>query len=266
MKLTSSSSLTVSRSLQRPALAAIALATLAAAHAATVSYSTATFQQDGSNVSILSNSGTLLGAVNFSNGPRTGTFDANNPDPNVTVNGITFTAVNGAVAGVGGTLSGVGYVTGNGGGAPAGLDTNRPSNVSFAAAPSLYGLVYDVIRSDSNANPLTFNLTNLQAGTVYQVQFIFSASDAARRLYLDSTSAAAAGAGILTYGTGSGPGLLTGTFTADAATQNFTFYNTNAGGQRVSLAAFTLSVVPEPSGSALAGLGALLWLARRRRA
>jgi MYXO-CTERM domain-containing protein len=242
-------------------LCAAAMAFASGAHAANVTYTTANFAGDGSNASILANNGTVVSAVNFSTDPvRNGTFSATNPDPNVTVNGIAFTAAPGTASG---GLTGSFYSVNS-----AGLDNDRDSNVSYATAPMLDGLVYDVIRTGSNGTGMVFNLTNLTIGQPYQVQFIFSASDGARRLYLTSQADAdlAGATNILTYGTTNGAGLLTGTFTADAATQTFNFWNTNTGSQRVSVAGFVLQTVPEPGVTALGLLGALPMLRRRRRA
>lgn len=231
--------------------------------AASVSYTAANFAGNGSNTSILENTGTLVTAVNFSTSPiRSGPFSATNPDPNVTINGVTFTPTQGTNA-LG--LIGANYTVNS-----SGLDVDRDSNVSWADAPALDGLVYDVIRTDDNGKGMVFTLTNLIPNQEYRTQFIFSASDAARRLYLTSQADAdlAGNTNILSYGTGAasalGAGLLGGTFTADAATQTFNFFNTNAPAQRVSLAGFTLHAIPEP-GILPLGLTALLPLLRRHR-
>lgn len=241
-------------------ICAAAAALTAGAHAASVSYTTANFAGDGSNTSILAKTGTVVTAINFSTDPvRSGTYSATNPDPNVTINGIAFTGAPGTAAG---GLTGSFYSVNS-----AGLDNDRDSNVSYATAPMLDGLVYDVIRTSGNGVGMVFNLTNLTIGQAYQVQFIFSASDAARRLYLTSQADAdlAGATNILSYGTTNGAGLLTGTFTADATTQAFNFWNTNTGSQRVSVAGFVLQAVPEP-GSAVLGLLGILPMFRRRRA
>lgn len=240
-------------------LCAAAAVLTSGAHAATVTYTAANFAADGSNASILANNGTVVSAVNFSTDPvRNGTFSATNPDPNVTINGIAFTPAPGTAAG---GLTGSFYSVNS-----AGLDNDRDSNVSYATAPMLDGLVYDVIRTNGNGVGMVFNLTNLVIGQPYQVQFIFSASDGARRLYLTSQADAdLAGANnILAYGTTGGAGLLTGTFTADSATQTFNFWNTNTGSQRVSVAGFVLQTVPEPGTAALGLLGVLPMFRRRR--
>lgn len=232
------------------------------AQGAVATYTTANFASDGSNVSILAKNGTVVSAVNFTTDPlRVGPFTATNPDPSVTVNGIAFTATAGTnAAGLTGSFYSVNS---------AGLDIDRDSNLSYATSPMLDSLAYDVIRTSGNGVGMVFNLTNLTIGQPYQVQFIFSASDAARRLYLTSQADADLGGAtnILTYGTTNGAGLLTGTFTADAATQTFNFWNTNTGSQRVSVAGFVLQTlpVPEPGAAALGLLGFLPVFRRRRR-
>ncbi|MES2706631.1 MAG: hypothetical protein V4726_08520 [Verrucomicrobiota bacterium] len=237
------------------------LALSSAVHAASVTYTTGNFASDGSNASILAKNGTVVSAINFTTDPpRTGPFTATNPDPSVTVNGIAFTATPGTSAG---GLTGSFYSVNS-----AGLDIDRDSNLSYATSPMLDSLAYDVIRTGGNGAGMVFNLTNLTIGQPYQVQFIFSASDAARRLYLTSQADAnlAGSNNILAYGVTNGAGLLTGTFTADAATQTFNFWNTDTGSQRVSVAGFVLQSlpVPEPGAAALGLLGFLPMFRRRR--
>ena len=65
-----------------------------------------------------------------------------------------------------------------------------------------------------------------------------------------------------------GPGLLmTGTFTADATTQDFTTSGFESTGVSIGsqLNAITLYEVPEPSSAALLGLGGLALILRRRK-
>jgi hypothetical protein len=66
-----------------------------------------------------------------------------------------------------------------------------------------------------------------------------------------------------------GDGLLvTGTFTADAATQDFTnegFQGANSTGAQLNALLVHTTAVPEPSSAALLGLGGLALILRRRK-
>ena len=248
---------------------------LSQAHAATVVYGAQHFAKDGSNTSILNNSGDVLAAVNF--GPavaRTGPFTNANPNPATTINGIVFTAVSGAAAITNSSLGGSITYSLN----TAGIDSNRQSAVDYTAAASLYSLVYDVARTGGNGTPMVLSFSGLNIGTAYSVQMVFSADNLNgnvndRSLYV--TTSPPAGTGTppasgydLNYGPTSGPGLLTATFTADSATQTFTLSNINEGNQRVSLAGFVLAsnqVIPEPGSCALVALASVIGIGRRRR-
>ncbi|MGB0767157.1 MAG: PEP-CTERM sorting domain-containing protein [Phycisphaeraceae bacterium] len=107
----------------------------------------------------------------------------------------------------------------------------------------------------------------LNIGTEYRVEVLIMdgrAGAANRNVQVDGVDRGSHANGIsgITWGDGL---LVTGTFTADAATQTFTVEvldgTTSAGGQ---INALLLTEVPEPGSLALLGLGSLL-IARRRR-
>jgi hypothetical protein len=65
--------------------------------------------------------------------------------------------------------------------------------------------------------------------------------------------------------TNSGRGhFVTGTFTANATTQDFLFTDTSPTQSTTLLNAFQLRAIPEPSAALLGGLGMLALLRRRR--
>ena len=269
-------------------LALAFLLTAASSMAASVTFSSSYISPDDTG-SFLNNSGTILTAVSLGN-TRTGPYTYNapnassNPNPEPTLNGISFTTANG------GNPTGTYYQVGQNNGGAIGYDTGRFSTVPYTNE-GLYGLVYDVARSSANNVRLTLNLTNLVPGATYSLQMIFSSLNTADNPTNDlRTRNLQIAAGTFTqgantqvgtgsdgtsdiysyggYGEGSnvGPLLVTADFTADAETQFFTFLTgTEGGNSRVSLAGFVLSV-PEPSAFAMTAIGMLgLILPRRRK-
>jgi len=256
---------------------AVCLCTASLSFAATVNFSSAVI--DPSNTgSFLDNSGAFMEAVKLGTA-RTGPYTYNaptassNPNPNVTLNGITFTSSAGSVNPSGSFYS-LASVTG---GATLGYDTGRFSNVS-SVNQSLYGLVYDVLRTGGNNQRLTLNLKNLTIGASYELQLVLSelntadnpASNMSDRNVMVSAGAFTqstdeqhgAGAdgniGFLGYGPTTGARLVTATFTADSSTELFSLLSGSTGGNsRVALAGFVISQVPEPSTYAMMLLGAV---------
>lgn len=203
---------------------------------------------DGSN---LDNLGTLVTAVNFSSNPvRTGPFSSSNPDPAVTLNGIGFTptpwngsnpffSTNASVA-----------------------DSNRASGVP--SNEPIYGLVYDATVK-TGTRELDLALIGLTVGDDYRLQMIFS-SDGNRAVDVTSDGVTSA---LLSYGSPSGPGLVTASFTASSSTQSFVTFLGVGGAGAPQLSGFVLHntavAVPEPSSTALLGLGGIALMLRRRR-
>lgn len=236
--------------------------------------------------SFLDNSGVTLAAVNLGtarNSPYTynAPTTASNPDPNVTLNGITFTPSAGNT-----TLSSTYYTIGAVGGT-VGYDTGRFSNIGQGNT-TLYGLAYDVLRTSGNNIRLTLTLDNLNVGQNYTLQMIFSTLNTAdnpagntadRNLQVSAGtftqgvdaqngSGADGNTSFLTYGPTTGARLVTANFTADSSTELFSMLSgTTGGNSRVSLAGFVISTVPEPSTYAfiLMGGAGLLAMARRKK-
>jgi hypothetical protein len=245
--------------------------------------------------SFLDNSGTVLEAVNFGIA-RTGPYTYNaptassNPDPNVTLNGITFTPT----AGAGNnqlTLDGSYYsITGVGTANNLGYDSGRFSNISQANT-LLYGLTYDVLRTGNNGQRMQLTLDNLLIGQDYELQMIFStmnnadqpANNPADRnlqvsagFFTQSTDAqngsgADGNTSFLAYGPTTGARLVTANFTADSTSEVFSLLSgTTGANSRVSLAGLVISDItpaPEPSTYALLAFGgaAFVMFARRKK-
>ncbi len=207
----------------------------------------------------LSNTGTLITAVNFSTNPvRSAPFDVNSdPNPAVTLNGITFTPLP-AVGGSNAFFSTNANI----------LDSNRTSGVS--SAQPIYGLLFDAAVGlnipTGGDHELNLTLNNLVAGDIYRLQMIFS-SDGNRQVDVTTNGVSSL---VLNYGPGTGPGLLTVDFVAAAASQIFTT-NKNFAGNPPQLSGFVLHrigttiAVPEPATGALLVASAAGLLIRRRR-
>lgn len=265
--------------------AAALIATASVSSAAVVSFSSSVISPTDTTGSFLDNSGTVLSAVSFGSA-RTGPFTYNaptatsNPDPAPTLNGITFVSTAGAI-----NPTGTYFALGQSGGGNMGYDSGRFSNVSYTNQ-ALFGLVYDVARSSANNIRLTLNLNSLTVGASYQLQMIFSEINTADSNTTPADRNVQIAAGTFTtganqqsgtgsdgtsttyaYGPTSGARVVTATFTADNATEAFTFLSgTENGNSRVSLAGIVISQVPEASTSMLAAAGvAALAFSRRRK-
>lgn len=124
-----------------------------------------------------------------------------------------------------------------------------------------------------NNTPDTVSLSGLTIGNTYRVQaLVFDGRGETgipgRTVEFDGIDQGqyAFGQSGVTWGSGL---LVTGTFVADAATQDFTVEafdgSTSKGGQLNALLVHETAVVPEPSSSALLGLGGLALILRRRK-
>lgn len=120
-------------------------------------------------------------------------------------------------------------------------------------------------------NRYTFQLTDLNIGSTYQLQIWFNDSrdsgSTNRRGIVDGIvvdyNTGTSSSGISTAGAAGQ--YLIGEFTADASTQSFSFVG--SGGESVGgqLNAFQLRLIPEPSLTLLGGLGFAIAATRRRR-
>ncbi|MGJ8678380.1 MAG: PEP-CTERM sorting domain-containing protein [Akkermansiaceae bacterium] len=139
------------------------------------------------------------------------------------------------------------------------IGNNNTNNTGFFAlntGNTDYNTLLNTIDFGPNAqSSATYTFTSLTLGNVYQVQFWYADDagvTAGRTMTLDGT-----GDSVITADS-----YATGTFTADATTQDLT-WTSSAQGIRVT--ALQLRAVPEPSSAALLGLAGLALIARRKR-
>ena len=148
---------------------------------------------------VVSNRGTLVEACNFGNATTT----------SPTVNGVPFTAIDFASGGSPGRLVGLTYNTGEGG------------KLQGAGVNELA----DTIAYRSGVDPQHAELTGLSVGTAYEVQFFYYHDSVNRSVTILDGSG-----NNVTLSESGEPVYATGTFTADATTQSFSF-DANTGSQ-----------------------------------
>ena len=233
-------------------LALISIASLLAfstTHAATIIWDVQDISETNGDESDVSKRGELIEAVNF------GTDTTS-----TTINTVTFEAF---------TASGSDFTFDN-------LNTlvdQSADNAGFYTGPNtsynalLQSFIFDGLTAEAD-----YTLTGLAIGRDYEVQ-LFIADDRGGASNFDYLDVDVNGTTInvlndTRFGGAPRPALVfTGTFTADALTQDFTALrrNTNDSEDGTTLSAYQLRVVPEPSSTALLGLGGLAFALRRRR-
>lgn len=116
----------------------------------------------------------------------------------------------------------------------------------------------------------TVSLTGLTSGYTYRIQaLVYDGRSlyAGKTVEFDSTNLGVYSNGVLNVKWGDGL-LATGTFVADAASQNFTIQtfnvDTTASGGQLNAITLYQTAIPEPSAALLGGLGMLALLRRRR--
>lgn len=279
------------------------------AGAATISWDTSVAMYNGVDASgpaaeaFVSTAGTFVLGINGTDG-LTGDSTIGGPNPTNTVNGVAFTNINGAgLVGAGHTNNGVtinsNNVTSDG---TTGLrvegtssNTGTPyGSGAIAAGQQLHYLLEGGIFGSG-----TISLSGLMVGQMYSLQILTNDarggtgqggrdsdwqvgfSDGSGLFdpttgVADADSSNFAGVSILNNRdvatlTGELSGnYITGSFMADATTQNFDFLGTRDGGTSTvtgtgQINALQLRAIPEPSSVLLTSLAALGFIGRRRR-
>ena len=217
------------------------LAAVANAQNANITWGTPTTISISNDVSTV---GTLLGTW--------APYDGSAP---FTVNGVTFTS---------GDIPGLSTTLNNGGGvgtyaSPGTLDANYNTLLTAAA----FG---------NNGGPFTISWGGMTVGDTYLVQLWVNDARNIGGLRTETFTGGANTSAILDYGSnpnGTGPGqFITGTFVADAASQNISILATGyaPSAQFNLLQVRDITPVPEPSTLAVlaTGAGALLFGFRRK--
>ncbi|MDB0068297.1 PEP-CTERM sorting domain-containing protein [Akkermansiaceae bacterium] len=280
------------------------------AGAATISWGTSVAMYNGVDASgpaaeaFVSTAGTFVLGINGTDG-LTGDSTIGGPNPTNTVNGVAFTNINGAgLVGAGHTNNGVTInsndVTND---VTTGLrvegtsaNTGTPyGSGSIAGGQQLHYLLEGGIFGSG-----TVSFSGLTIGQIYSLQILTNDArggtgqggrdnlwqvgfgDGVTGLFDLTTGVADAdfsnvtGVSILNNRTPSplvgeqSGNYITGTFTADATTQDFDFLGTRDGGQTSrtgtgQINALQLRAIPEPSSVLLTSLAALGFIGRRRR-
>ncbi|NWK56284.1 PEP-CTERM sorting domain-containing protein [Verrucomicrobiaceae bacterium N1E253] len=165
------------------------------------------------------------------------------------------------------TFDGINFAAGTvvfAGGTAAVFHENIPTANTLLAREGTYGV-------DGAAD--TVSLSGLTIGNTYRIQALVydgrgDAGITGRTIEFDGLNQNQYANGV--SGSTWGDGLLvTGTFVADATTQDFTVEAftgaTSKGGQLNALLVHETAVVPEPTTTALLGLGGLALILRRRK-
>lgn len=228
------------------------LALSVTSRAAVVSYTSQLF----TNATDVSTNGTLVKAVNLGKGGGTGTN--NGPATTVVViNGVTFSSDSGTGTSDFADSAGDYYYDNYTG---TGVITGVPDVDANA--------MLDSIEFGPGIGNSLATLTNLTIGQAYELQIIdLRATPAAGGSMSYGYAATVGGTEVydLTGLVRSAPRITTGTFIADAVSQEIHVATTYANGNNLEVAAFQLRAVPEPSSAALLGLGGLALLLRRRK-
>ena len=238
--------------------AAVLTQVLSPAGAAPITWSSPT-TISGSGSQVL-NTNTLVAAVRFGS-----TTD-------VTVNGVTFAS--GTLATTTRTIGNLDFISS----ASINPQTNATPSVSIVTGTAYSSLVASMQRGNAS---YTFTIKGLTSGLQYVIQYWASQSIdgagnqekfAGRTVNLTAASSGTASLDVNVGDTAGNTGqFVTGTFTADAATQQFVAtggtWASPGSAARVYVNAVQVRVVPEPSTLALASLGIVgvgSWFCRRR--
>lgn len=233
-------------------IVAIAPAVRAGAEGSVITWGTPTTISGDSDVST---AGSLVAAFNMFG-------------PDVTVNGVTFSAFN-VTAGTQ-TASNGNFTFTEVPGTFTPNNTFGSAQSPFASLGANYKTLLSTAISTSDNNTLTLQIDNLIVGQTYQFEFWVNASTFNMNIGFDTTAASPNAVTLDSNTTNANGGVgqfVIGTFFCGSSSQFISFTGTNST-QAPTVNAFELRVVPEPSTmSILVAGGAMIagFAARRRR-
>ncbi len=236
--------------------AAMPLAMVLGALAFTTSVNAATIINGFTSVDDLDYTN-VVGAWNFAK-------DIGNGTTTTTVQGVGFVGIQDD--GIHGNLTVGGLNSGGNSGNVGGLSIT--SGGTATDQTNLTAIVTNFLNGQQGtnaSNDLTLDISGLASNT-YKVQYIWSVGGGSTREFIVNAEGAALG----TFSTSvNGPNLLTEQIAVTDGTLNIRVTegpNEATTDERRMLTALIISTVPEPSSTALLGLGGLALLLRRRRA
>ena len=216
--------------------------------AASVAWTSASF----TDANQISTAGTLVEARNLGQG--TNGANGATPTASVTVNGVVFSSSTGSQytdAAAVGTFRDAGNYSG--------------ATITGLTAGETDDLL-DTLEFGGGVGNSTVTLSGLTIGLEYTVQVLFARNQNPANNIDLGHALTVGGAEVYTLNDvayGNGAHIATGTFTADATSQELHFASSAAGNAEFN--ALQLRVVPEPSSAALLGLGGLALILRRRK-
>ena len=214
--------------------------------AAVISFTAADFLNENQ----MSTTNTLVEAVNFGDGST-----------NQDLNGITFTAAGASSA----------NLSGQGGTAAFAADKYNPTIHTITGVDAAKGdALFDYFFFGSGLGSNLVTLSGLTPGQGYEFQLLMvedrpGTTKPNNTIEVSQADSGAPTTGLLDFSSANVQ-LVTGTFTADAITQGFDIsVQPDAEGDNITLMAYQLRAVPEPSAAALLGRGGLALILRRRK-
>lgn len=222
-------------------LVVLAPAARAGAEGSVITWGSATTISGDTDVST---AGTLVAAFNMFG-------------PDVTVNGVTFSAFN-VTAGTQ-TASNGNFIFTEVPGTLTPNNTFGSAQTPFASLSANYKTLLSTAISTSDNNTLTLQIDNLVVGQTYQFEFWVNASTFNPNIGFDTTAASPNSVTLDSNTTNANGGVgqfVIGTFFCGSPSQFITFTGTN-NTQAPTVNAFELRAVPEPSTMSILFLGGI---------